>query len=314
MLDFMILHLKWYDLSQSKKNKILNYFLNDNIKLIDAVSSDVENTTTLSLLAEKNFLIEKLIQLNLQHSMITKNHLYSIILNPLRIGDLKKTAEFIRENKKRLFNSIQRPVIHSGYLTNEKKPVYFRWHKPEFVFKGKIKWEQETIPMECNQFQNLPPVYFALSPYPIIIFIKVAIESAQVLQSLKERLEKFIKKKTSKKISVPLLQFSYTTNEAMTIGKIALKISDYKIFPVHNVMIFLYDQFEKINIVPVEAEFGLPVPMDIIQTAIDDLFSNLEAGITPSTEMIKTLTLFRFNIEEIFEYPSYILEKRFDLI
>lgn len=313
MNNFSVLHIKFVKMPSHLKDEILEWFSSEKVKVIDVVTIPEQESTIFSFLGDFSLLLEDLIRFPMKYNQIVQKYLYSISFNPLRLAELSDLVVYLRKNIQRLNNTIQHPFIYLGYLKHLKSPRYIIFspeelQKIDFVHNPKyskyIQVGKSYLPKR--------PIFVGVKPYSILIFIKAAIEDVKGLRIIKSKVGDFFK---HPKISnSPLVKFSYVTNEAMTIAKIGLKIIDYYKYPVHKVMIYIYDLFEKHGIVPVEAEFGYPIPRDVIKNAMEDLFTKQDKDVPPSTEILKTLNLFRFNIETIFEYPSYILEKRFELI
>lgn len=313
MTDSTICHLKFLDTDRERLTTMAEWFILSGLKIFDLLHREETSSFSVSLLGSFRELQAQLFRFAEEFSEEASENLAGLSFNPLQTRLLKQQAVELKNLLPDFSSAFQRPVISLGYLKNFQKP--YSWFISVSEMKELLEKKDKTILKAItagSEFLPATPLLFILKPLPIIVYIKAAIESLESIHLLQDKMENFAKKMAAG-TAFPLIQFSYVSNDALTIATIAVKIVDYKKIPVHKALIFLYDQFDRQGIVPVEAEFGLPFPVEIFQTAIDELFSGAAEGKTPATELLNTLELFRFNITNIFDYPPMIIEKRFGI-
>ncbi|GAB4167912.1 MAG: hypothetical protein Kow00108_00650 [Calditrichia bacterium] len=312
MINFIAIHFKFVEVSSVELiESFIDWFCQDQIKLYDNFNQPDTQDYTVSFVGIDSFIFDKLFKVKKKSPLLAKKHLVSIFLNPRKSSDLENLVLNVRKKSLELTDSFERPLIYSGYLKHLSSPRFLPFHKSDII-RSEKKEQFERYIQTGKKYSEAFPLVIGVKPFPVVIYIKAALDSPKKLTEIIEKVTSFRSKKL--KYHYPLISMTYLLNESLTTATFALKVFDYKILPLHKVMIFIYDLFESEGIIPYQAEFAYPIPMDVIQSAIEDMMGTFSEDLTPTTEILDSFRLFRFDIEEIFEYPSYILEKRYDII
>ncbi|MCK5074973.1 MAG: hypothetical protein KAR38_01295, partial [Calditrichia bacterium] len=245
--------------------------------------------------------------------------------SPLRMNKIKELNAHVKEYLDEFVEITGKGIISLGYLTPPVLPPHLRFYSnlQDEDFKKYLAENNSFITHGRKFVEKKDDIIFVITrSYPVVLYLKIALDEVSVLEKLVKKLNQFgkvnliglnKKNKENKKEKYSLLSTAHTYSVPNDTAVLAVKINDYIKIPVHKVMIYIYDILEKNDCIPYDAEFGFPIPSEVIKIASEDLFFDKESPAELSKEIKKVFTLFRFDIDSIFGYPSMLLEKKYNI-
>jgi len=306
----------------------IDRFLNKKLNLIDFHTDGQENKVFITLLSQKDE-IKKVVLKILKDNIFKENakvktpaHLYSISFFPLRMEKIQQLNEYVSAFIPEIAKTTGKGILTLGYLAPKEQPPFRRHYSSmdESEFLKTIKKKPKIVPFGIETIQSKNDIiYVATKPYPVVFYIKIAMDDAEIIDNIFDKLKKYVKQKYTRKINsaavdeYPLVCTADVFSVPHDTATIAVKINDYVQIPFHKVMIYIYDVLEKKDCIPFDAEFGFPIPSEVIKIASEDLFYDKESPAELSKEIEEVLRLFRFDNDSFFGYPSMLLEKKYNI-
>ena len=328
MLKYLIAGISFINADDERTSQVIvNMFLNSGLKLVDMIYLDEMKRGNFTLLGEKEALISAIKKGFKKISSFSKKNNEQLRISlisffPLRHENMDEAKVFVLENLKDLSDVYQKGIIPIGYLATQNNPPFINYYtqmEPE-IYQKQIISKKRYLQIGQDFVQSEKNIlYVGVKPYSIVIYLKVMIENPAVIDEVCEKLIQFGRinyeygDNQNIKEGPSFLKIAHTYSVLKDTVTIAIKVNDYIKMPVHKILIYIYDLLEKNGCIPYDAEFATPIPLEVIKLAGEDLFSDIKSPEDLSREIREVLSMFRFNIESIFEYPSMIIEKRLNL-
>lgn len=317
-------------LLKNRREEFIDRFLNETIKLVDCFWEEEKNQVILTLLSNKTQimgLILKVLKTEFFNPKSLKDKkelpiIKSLSFYPLRMEKIDELNHYINEHLPQISKISPKGIVPLGYLVSTDHPPIISYYKniKNDDFMKKLQQDDSFISHGVKFVKNKEDIiYITTKPYPVVFYLKIAMDEVNVIEKICKKLKKFGKvniigsDNENKNEEYSLLNTAHTYSVPNDTATIAVKINDYLKIPFHKVMIYIYDILDKNDCIPFEAEFGFPIPSEVIKIASEDLFYDKESPAELSKEIEKVLTLFRFDIDNIFGYPSMLLEKKYNI-
>ncbi len=331
MIHYFIANISFDRIPDVKKaEKIGEKFVNASVKLIDFIYDAEKKHLNFSILGAHNLLLPlvekrlKTLAKELKSDAQDDVPVLSVIsFSPMQIAHIDEMSDIIDEHLKDFSQILRKGIVTFGNLADKNKIPFLKYYlnmeadefmKRSATEEGFVKYGKEFVKERDDV------LLVGVKPFPVVIFIKIAIDRPKVIENLTKKLDKFgkinylihhDKKQIVEEDTV--LDMSYTYSVPRDTAVLAIKIKDYVKIPIHKIMIYIYDILDKHGCIPFDAEFAYPIPSEVIRIASKELFDKKVPMAELSKEIKKVLTIFRFDIESIFQYPSMILEKRYNI-